>query len=658
MQKPELLLPVGNTETFNAAIEGGADAVYLGLRSFNARGRASNFSHAQLWALLQVAKKKGVRVLLTLNTLIKNEEMPQLLEFLHFISKTKLDAIIVQDWGVYYLVKKYFPNITLHASTQMGVHNSLGTKHLLEKGFKRAVLARELTFGELKNIREKSDIELEVFVHGALCYSFSGMCLFSSFLGGSGANRGLCAQPCRRNFFTEEGDASYLFSLRDNEQIDLIPEFCKMGIDSLKVEGRMKSAEYVNTVANAYRKAIDDNKSLDEAKDLLYWDTGREKTKYFLGGDASDAITQNTNTGIHIGYVVRTDKDGFYIKVEQEIEKGYRLRIKSLRSDSQVTIKIKDDVIEEKGLIFIACSEEGIEKGDSVFIAARGTAKFSNKLPSVKMPYISLPGGLRNKVLSSFKEIKSGKEDIFVRVDSIKWISKVHFPAISGLIINLSKSEWEEFNFNTPFLQKNKDKIIIELPKFITEKSIPFWQKLCKSSFRKGYTRFMLSHISQKKLLHPKAIAFTNENVYALNDAAVTFLKREENIKLFSYPVENDFLNLKYAKDKTGIVPVYFRPDLFYSRMPVNIPDNFFKDDKDNNYLKFIKNGITIVIPENPVVLFQYADKLKRTGFRRFLIDLSYEKPSSNVFKSMIKKLKDSAQIQPSYNFNFKMGLK
>ncbi len=658
MQKPELLLPVGNTETFNAAIEGGADAVYLGLRSFNARGRASNFSHAQLWALLQLAKKKGVKVLLTLNTLIKNDEIPQLLEFLYFISKTKLDAIIVQDWGIYYLVKKYFPDITLHASTQMGIHNSFGTKHLLEKGFKRAVLSRELTLNELKEIKGKSDIELEVFIHGALCYSFSGMCMFSSFLGGSGANRGMCAQPCRRIFSTEDGKNSYFFSLRDNEQVDIIPTLCKMGVDSLKVEGRMKSAEYVYTVANAYRKLIDNNESVEESKEKLCWDTGREKTKYFLGGDASDAITQNTNTGKHIGYVVRIDSNGFYIKVEQEVNKGYRLRIKSLRSDNQFTIKIKDDIIEEKGLIYIVYSEEGIEKGDSVFVASRGMVKFSNKLPSVKMPYISLPAAIKSKVFSSFKEIKSGKDDIFVRVDSIKWISKVNFPSISGLIINLSKSEWEEFNLNTPFLQKNKDKIIVELPKFIPEKNIPFWNKLCKSSFRKGYTRFILSHISQKQLLHPKAIVFTNENVYTLNDAAVSFLKKEENIKLYSYPVENDFLNLKHAKDKTGIVPVYFRPDLFYSRMPVDIPNNVFKDDKDNNYLKFVKNGITIVIPENPVVLFQYIDKLKTVGFRRFLIDLSYEKPSSNIFKSVIRKLKDSQQIQPSYNFNFKMGLK
>ena len=153
MRKPELLLPVGNAETFHAAIDGGADAIYLGLRMFNARGRASNFSHIQLWALLQEAKKNNVMVYLTVNTLIKNEELPDLLEFLHFISSTKLDAIIIQDWGVYYLVKRYFPKITLHASTQMGIHNSLGIQHANNKKFTRAVVARDLRFDDLKTIR-------------------------------------------------------------------------------------------------------------------------------------------------------------------------------------------------------------------------------------------------------------------------------------------------------------------------------------------------------------------------------------------------------------------------------------------------------------------------------------------------------------------------
>ena len=175
--KPELLLPVGNTESFYAALEGGADAIYLGLRKFNARDRAKNFTVNQLQSLLKESEKNKINVHLTLNTLIKNQELPELLDTLYLLSQTAISAIIIQDWGVYYLIKKFFPKLKIHASTQMKTHNSIGTEFLLDKGFERVILARELTLSELKEISRKSKIELEIFAHGALCYSFSGMCL-------------------------------------------------------------------------------------------------------------------------------------------------------------------------------------------------------------------------------------------------------------------------------------------------------------------------------------------------------------------------------------------------------------------------------------------------------------------------------------------------
>ncbi|MCK4979274.1 MAG: U32 family peptidase, partial [Candidatus Delongbacteria bacterium] len=256
MKKPELLLPVGNTEAFYAAVEGGADAIYLGLRYFNARNRAKNFTLNQLQSILAESKRTGTKVYLTLNTLIKNSELPELLDVLYQVSQTSLSSIIIQDWGVYYLVRKFFPDITLHASTQMAFHNSIGTEFAMRKNFERVIMARELTLEELKVISQKSKIKLEIFTHGALCYSFSGLCLFSSFLGGMSANRGQCRQPCRRAFKSEEKE-NYFFSLKDNQQIEIVPELMKMGISSLKVEGRMKSAEYVNRVAKAYRMVID-----------------------------------------------------------------------------------------------------------------------------------------------------------------------------------------------------------------------------------------------------------------------------------------------------------------------------------------------------------------------------------------------------------------
>ena len=657
MRKPELLLPAGNAETFHAAVEGGADAVYLGLRMFNARGRASNFSHVQLWALLQEAKKSNVKVFLTVNTLIKNEELPDLLEFLHFISCTKLDAIIIQDWGVYYLVKRHFPKITLHASTQMGIHNSLGTQHAHGKKFTRAVVARELRFDELKSIRKKSKIELEVFVHGALCYSFSGMCMFSSFLGGAGANRGLCAQPCRRNFFAEGDEkGKYFFSLKDNQQIGLIPEMTKMGIDSFKVEGRMKSAEYVNTVARAYNMAIEDAEKVDEAREILKYDTGREKTAYFLDNDVKDAITDNPNTGYLLGTVVRTDRDGFYINASEDIEEGYRLRIKSHKSDSQITIKIRENFSREKGLWFISHEGGDVEKRDTVFIAAKGGVKFSSKLPSVDMPRISINYKLKNEILKEFKTFKAPKEELFVRIDSLQWLKKIYIQSVNYVIINLNKTEWSELDVNATFLQRNKGKLIFELPKFIAEKDILFYQNLCKKVATAGFNNFMISHISQKRMLAKGVSVFTNENVYVLNDAAAVFMKKEEHVRCFSYPQENDFQNLRMFRDKSGIVPLYFHPELFYSRMPVKA--DAFKDDKDNEYQKMIKDGISIVVPVNPVVLLQQKDKLQDVGYNRFLIDLSFEKPSSNAFNTIIKRYKESRQIQPSHGFNFKLGLK
>ena len=657
MKKPELLLPVGNAETFHAAVAGGADAIYLGLRMFNARGRASNFSHIQLWALLDEAKKSNVAVYLTVNTLIKNEEIPDLLDFLYFISRTKLDAIIIQDWGVYYLVKKHFPKITLHASTQMGIHNSLGTKHLEPKVFTRAVVARELRFDELKSISKKSKIELEVFVHGALCYSFSGMCMFSSFLGGAGANRGLCAQPCRRSFFAE-GDTKgeYFFSLKDNQQISLIPEMAKLGIDSLKVEGRMKSGEYVNTVAKAYRMTIDDHSKVEESKDILTYDTGREKTSYFMDNDVKDAITDNPNTGYLLGTVVRTDRDGFYINASEDIEEGFRLRIKSHKSDSQITIKIRDNFSREKGLWFISYDKGDVQKRDSVFIAAKGGLKFSTKLPNVDMPRISLNFRTKNEILKEFKPVKAEREELFVRIDSLQWLKKIYIKSLDYVILNLNKQEWDELDLNATFLQRNKNILIFEMPKFIAEKNILYYQNLCKKIYNAGFKLFMLSHISQKLMIPKGAQIFTNENVYVLNDAAATYLKKEEKVKTFSYPLENDFLNYRMAKDKSGIVPLYFHPELFYSRMPVKA--DAFKDDKNNEYQKMVKDGITIVIPVNPVVLLQQRAKLKDVGYNRFLVDLSYEKPSSNAFNTIIKRYNESRQIQPSFGFNFKLGLK
>ena len=262
MNKPELLSPVGDFECLKAAVQNGADAVYFGAGNFNARARATNFSGEDLKEAIKYAKLRNVKVNLTLNTLIKNNEFNEAVNLAVQAYNAGCDAIIIQDLGLSKYLLKYHPEIILHGSTQMTVHNLAGVEDLQNAGFSRVVLSRELSIDEIKNIKENTNIELEVFIHGALCISYSGQCLFSSIVGGRSGNRGLCAQSCRLPYELLDSkenkiDSGYLLSPRDLCGIEFLPELIRAGIDCFKIEGRLKTPEYVGTVTRIYRKYID-----------------------------------------------------------------------------------------------------------------------------------------------------------------------------------------------------------------------------------------------------------------------------------------------------------------------------------------------------------------------------------------------------------------
>ena len=257
----ELLSPVGDFETLKAAVQNGADAIYLGGNSFNARSFASNFDDDNLQKAITYAKLRGVKTNLTLNTLIKNDEMINAIELAKKAYEFGIDAIIVQDLGLARYLIKNFPGLAIHASTQLSVHNLEGVLALQKMGFSRVVLSRELSIQEIEYICKNCDIEIEVFVHGALCISYSGQCLFSSMVGDRSGNRGKCAQPCRLPYELLEDDKSidkgYLLSPRDLCGLEYLPQLIKAGLSCLKIEGRMKTPEYVATVTRIYRKYID-----------------------------------------------------------------------------------------------------------------------------------------------------------------------------------------------------------------------------------------------------------------------------------------------------------------------------------------------------------------------------------------------------------------
>jgi putative protease len=278
----ELLAPSGNIKTLKAAIKSGADAVYLGAEKFSARAFAGNFSGDELRNAIALANDANVKIYLALNTLLTDRELNEALDIAERAYNFGAAAFIVQDLGFAKAIQKNFPNAKLHASTQMTARTPQDVKTLAGLGFARVVLARELSRIQLKEIAASATVELEMFVHGALCSAYSGQCLMSSFIGGRSANRGKCAQPCRLKYKAAQREG-VLLSLKDLCLIDYIDEILQMGITSLKIEGRMKGEEYVRTVVAAYRSVLDGEKFHDKQKLLTVFDRGGYTDGYFTG---------------------------------------------------------------------------------------------------------------------------------------------------------------------------------------------------------------------------------------------------------------------------------------------------------------------------------------------------------------------------------------
>ena len=290
----ELLAPAGSLEILKGVIESGADAVYVGGSMFGARAYANNFTEEELLEAIDFAHLRGVKVYLTVNTLIKNSEFSKLYDYLLPYYKRGLDAVIVQDIGVVKAIHEYFPSMEIHTSTQMTVTGADGVRFLSQFGVTRVVMAREVSLAEMKRIHEETGMELEAFVHGALCYSYSGQCLFSSILGGRSGNRGRCAQPCRLPYTVEGKKDEYILSLKDMCGIKALDKLHDAGVYSLKIEGRMKQLEYACGVVKYYRSYIDSKKPVSDADYDRIKALGNRcgfTDRYYFDHNGSDMVT-------------------------------------------------------------------------------------------------------------------------------------------------------------------------------------------------------------------------------------------------------------------------------------------------------------------------------------------------------------------------------
>ncbi|WP_031516067.1 DUF3656 domain-containing U32 family peptidase [Desulfofalx alkaliphila] len=334
MYKPELLAPAGSWEALVAAVQNGADAVYLGGKAFNARQSAANFDDELLAKAVDYCHVRGVKVFVTVNIIIAENELSEALDFLYHLHNIGVDAVIVQDLGLARLARQVLPELPLHASTQMTVHNTAGVELLQQSGFERIVLSREMDLEGIRKVKEHTGAELEVFIHGALCICYSGQCLMSSLIGGRSGNRGRCAQPCRLQYQLVGKDGKplvnpakageYLLSPRDLNLSNHIPDLIKAGINSFKIEGRMKRPEYVATVIRIYRHLIDQALSGEEygvdatlARELTQIFNRDFSTGYFYGNPGIDLMSYKrpNNRGVLLGRVKRFSKDSDLVEL-------------------------------------------------------------------------------------------------------------------------------------------------------------------------------------------------------------------------------------------------------------------------------------------------------------------------------------------------------
>jgi putative protease len=363
MKKVELLAPCGSLDSLHAAVQNGADAVYLGGSRFSARAYASNFDDENMIYAVNYCHAYGVKIYITVNTLIKDSEMKDVLSYIKFLYEIGVDALIVQDAGLVYLIRQNFPDFELHASTQMTIHNGDGAKFFKNLGFSRIVLSRELSLNEIQYISKDLNIETEIFVHGALCICYSGQCLMSSLIGGRSGNRGRCAQPCRLSYdlIDEMGKTrfkGYALSPKDICTLQDVPNIINSKASSLKIEGRMKRPEYVAGVVSIYRKAIDyayEKKEFDyekETKKLLQLFNREGFSKAYMYGNAGKdmmAYKFPKNMGIYLGEV---GKD-LSIKLNEDIKLNDGIRVgeggftvsKIIKDSLEVTNAKAEDVV-------------------------------------------------------------------------------------------------------------------------------------------------------------------------------------------------------------------------------------------------------------------------------------------------------------------------
>lgn len=669
----DLLSPVGDFDCLKAAVQNGANSVYFGANLFSARAFASNFDTTTLEKSILYAKTRGVKTNLTLNTLVTDDEFNEAFELAKKAYEFGIDAIIVQDLGLAKQLIKYFPDLDIHASTQMTAHNLQGVLELQRLGFKRVVLSRELSLQEIEYICKNTNVEIEVFVHGALCISYSGQCLFSSMVGGRSGNRGKCAQPCRLPYKLLENDKEidkgHLLSTRDLCGLDCIPDLIKAGVTCLKIEGRMKNPEYVATVTRIYRKYIDlaealintqkfiDEENLDiydfkenttnESKYIINENDRKTLLQAFNRGMSSSGHLLNepnknlvfkdkpNNMGLFLGKVQKYNKNKGYItvKLQESIEIGDTISLEKEKGSYNVSeLMDKNRNIKETSIgqtVTIGRMKGNINLGDNIY-------KMSSKTLST-LAQNSINGEHRKIYLNCKVTIKHN-EPLKITVTPTTETAN-NLDIYSNLNITYNSEIIPENAQNRPL---EKEKIIAQINK--TNDSI-----------------FEFSNIDVEldpNIFLPKFSATLNdlrrkvlESVY---DYAISNIKRTCIKKVEPDSLNNEVKNSLNDNTKTiSVLLNILNLDFDYSRLDgfdnIYIPLKYFSIKKYDGILKTLEQKFNVYI---------YMPTIIKANYRNLLFSNIFNTIENHNIKGFVISnisnllLLENVLKNPDYNFD------
>ncbi len=592
MAAVELLAPAGSVETFRAALDSGADAIYVGAPGFNARNLARDLRLEEIGAMIRACHKLGKKLFVAANSLVLEKELPLVLENLALLQELQPDGLIVQDLGIIRLVKNHFSKLRMHASTLMLAHNSDAVGFLSSLGCSRVVLARELTLKEITAITAgRGETEIEVFIHGAMCFSYSGLCMFSSYLGGKSGLRGRCVQPCRRAYSEgsqgrgrgKKSDGSrYLFSMNDLSGLDVLPALLQTGITSLKIEGRLRSAHYVQCIVGAYRQVLDaapedQQNAVANAKTMAERAMSRKTSPgYFFSPQPAEAITphHSGNMGMHLGRFTTIKMSGgqqickFVLKGDLTV--GDRLRLHREPSGERMPYRLKalfvsgvqQDEANIGNKVSIALPENfEMEPGGHVEVykidsAAGGSvnpnflasAEVARELVGIRKKLSRELGWLTTKIcgteepegasVTAKKGEKAGKKsgsrpgmkkglplEWWLKTDSVKALLGELPLSPDRILLSFDKQILSQAGKIKTTLGPKAHMVIWALPPIIMESELSRYHKQIALLMRTGFRSFQLGHISQVALFgREKVQLFADYTMNLLNSQALAMV--------------------------------------------------------------------------------------------------------------------------------------